>query len=69
MMSVIQLQEKQDKLIQQKCELLEDYTALLQAFKEQAMALLADIESVNKDICGLDSVIKDACDREEAQSH
>lgn len=69
MMSVIQLQEKQDKLIQQKCELLEDYTALLQAFEEQTKYLLASIETINKDICGLDSVIKEACDREEAQSH
>lgn len=68
-MSVIQLQEKQDKLIQQKCELLEDYTALLQAFEEQTKYLLASIETINKDICGLDSVIKEACDREEAQSH
>jgi len=69
MMSVIQLQEKQDKLIQQKCELLERYTALIQAFQEQSMALVVDIESANKDICGLDSIIKDACDREEALSH
>jgi len=68
-MSVIQLQEKQDKLIQQKCELLERYTALIQAFQEQSMALVVDIESANKDICGLDSIIKDACDREEALSH
>jgi vacuolar-type H+-ATPase subunit D/Vma8 len=63
------LQEKQEALMQQKFELIEEHSALLHEFREQSKSIYDRIESLGKEIYALDKVINDACAREEALSH
>jgi len=63
------LQEKQETLLQQKFQLIEDHSSLLIEFREQSKSISDQIEAISKKIYALDKVIHDACDREEALSH
>ena len=63
------LQEKQETLLQQKFQLIEDHSSLLIEFREQSKSISDQIEAISKKIYALDKVINDACDREEALSH
>ena len=68
-MTVEQLQEKQETLMRQKFQLIEDHSALLVEFREQSKSIYDRIEDLSKEIYALDKVINDACAREEALSH
>lgn len=68
-MEAKQLQEKQEALMQQKFELIEEHSSLLHSFREQSKIIYDRIESLGKEIYALDKVINDAYAREEALSH
>ena len=68
-MTVEQLQEKQETLMRQKFQLIEDHSALLVEFREQSKSIYDRIEDLSKEIYAFDKVINDACAREEALSH
>ena len=68
-MTAEQLQEKQETLMRQKFQLIEDHSTLLVEFREQSKNIYDRIEDLSKEIYALDKVINDACAREEALSH
>ena len=68
-MTAEQLQEKQETLMRQKFQLIEDHSTLLVEFREQSKSIYDRIEDLSKEIYALDKVINDACAREEALSH
>lgn len=68
-MTVEQLQDKQEALMQRKFELIEEHSVLLVKFREQSKSIYDHIEALGKEIYTLDKVINDACAREEALSH
>jgi len=68
-MTVDKLQNKQEILMQQKFQLIEDHSALLHIFREQSKSIYDQIEGLSKEIYALDKVINDACARQEALSH
>jgi hypothetical protein len=68
-MTVEQLQDKQEALLLQKLELIEEHSALLTAYREQSINIYEHIEILSKEIHALDKIINDACAREEALSH
>ena len=63
------LQDKQEALLQQKFELIEEHSALLTKYREQSVGIYENIEILNKEIHALDKVINEACAREEALCH
>lgn len=63
------LQDKQEALMRQKFQLIDDHSSLLIEFREQSKSIYDQIESISKEIYALDKVINDACAREEALCH